>query len=207
MRIKSALVKRILLAQLAVLLLMAFFAWDARHFNKAGSEYLESKTLPQVVAFNAATDAEVATAKRNECRKHLNLTADPVVLTEQWRDCYLQGIKVTKTHVGAMFASGLVSTWLLGHPGDIEMRTAALDAVERARDFVKAARPYAFDPYEKMVSARNASRFTPFLGLPMEANYNDQVDMLANAEMRIRAPEAVARVASKEREMYARVDQ
>lgn len=135
-------------------ILAAAFVWyDSRDYRAALSDMGTKASTQRLNADSEVLSAEIDGwgGCRNAVFKRENVP--DLKLADVDRPCMMKMLSQTKTPVGALASSLMVSKWLLTHPADEEMRTAALGMVSTARAYLLAQKSWRDDPFFKVNQA------------------------------------------------------
>ena len=142
----------------AVALIFAVLAWIDVAPYRTALNALPAKMTPAALEASK-NDVEADINRFSACsnmRKENPGTKD-FEYPPDWRICLLNAMPKTKTAMGALGFSMATSNWLTKHPGDEEMRTAALATIAHGRDELVREKPWRYDSLEELAEAHDRS--------------------------------------------------
>jgi hypothetical protein len=130
----------------------AFVSIDTRPYRVAMSALARPETLNSIETMKKDIEADA---------QRLWSCAGPEVTNSaseaRARSCLIDALSKSQTTVGAVVGASKATAWLTTHPGDQEVRSAALIAIENGRKAMLASKEVNYDRFQNVAIAHDQS--------------------------------------------------
>lgn len=180
---------------LAAVLAIGAYMDMASFWTAMQAPQLKQQTIDQMSRLEADMQRYGACGKLRDARSMITAAA---------RDCLVQAMGKTESAVGAVAYSAFAMSWLMEHPTDSEVRSAALASIEKGRTALVRDSAY-YRAWEHVYEAHDRSvllslRDGKQSGHTRFAQFADELDM---AQYRVMLPDVAKTQGAWRKKAYA----